>query len=347
MSLLQAYRDHCESNDFRIDADQVTAAETLDRFAENALAGTGKRGLYFWGQVGRGKTMLMDLFYREAPGRKKRLHFHALIREVRDRLARETGPNPMHRVAAVIAPPGTLICIDEMHLSDVDNTLVIEILLSELLRNRLVIVTTSNFAPDELIPDEIGVSHASVEDSGLPGPLFLESRDQIMRMIQQNFEVLKVGGTADYRQNANLGVGAYIQSRSPEQQIESFLLDLEVGAVITKESSVFGRPVPFVRRYERALWLNYADLCERAFSYRDYLELFNGIESVILQDVNVASLDGAKRLGWLVEVVYDSAKRLVLTSHKSIDSLFSDVAIPPHLKIEFRRVESRIKELTS
>ncbi len=117
---------------------------------------SGTQGLYIWGNVGRGKTFLMDLLYEQAEGVKRRIHFHALVREVRDGLARLRGANPMARLALEIAPPGSLLCIDELHVADLDNGMVLELFLKELVRNRLVVVTTSNFAPETLFPDRNG-----------------------------------------------------------------------------------------------------------------------------------------------------------------------------------------------
>jgi len=338
MNLIAAYEDLCEARGYQADRFQLEAARRLEAFARAAAHGKGKHGLYVWGQVGRGKTMLMDLLYREFPvAQKRRIHFHALIREIRDRLAIEMGPNPMRRVAMKIAPARTLLCIDEMHVSDLDNALVVEVFLTELVRNRLVIVTTSNFSPDDLLPDEIG---------GARTPLFMSSREETLRMIHRHFELVELEGDQAYRRLEAAGSGGYFDNRAGGGRLGVVLARSNAGRELESKLTLFGREMRVVRRFERALWLDYAEVCEGLWSYRDYLEMLAGIDLLLVDHVDIRTLDGAKRFGWLVEVAYDGGKGLVLASGGEREALFSNVPVPSHLRVEFDRVLSRVIEMT-
>lgn len=347
MSLVQSYQNLCSSRDYRIDDQQLMVAQQLDDFTNSSLD-TDNRGFYLWGNVGRGKTMLVDLFYEEfqlLP--KRRLHFHELIRDIRDLLAEETGPNPMTRVAAKIAPPNRLFCIDELHVPDVDTALVLEIFLAELIRNRLVVVTTSNFSPDNLLGDEIGVSRASIESSDQPVPLYVESRKQILKMFAERFSIVQLEGGLDYRLVKEHRSGNYRLGEFEHDYLESLNEDGRFGVELESVARVFGRPVRLTKRFEGAVSVGYQEICEGLFSYRDYLELLITVDLVVLEDVSIESLDGAKRFGWLVELVYDSGKQLHVSSRVHRSDLFKQLEVPPHLDLEFERVLSRVIELTS
>ena len=348
MSLVESYEALCASNGYELDDQQIHIVHELEKFSAGSEI-TSDRCLYLWGKVGRGKTMLMDLFFEQSKHlSKRRVHFHSLIREIRDLLALETGANPMTRVAAKVAPPNTLICIDELHVSDVDTALVLEIFLKELVQNRLVVVTTSNFSPSDLLADETGVSHASVESSTEPVPMYVESRNQILSTIRSNFEVLQIGGDSDYRASKQLGLGQFSYSAELPQKFAVLVRSGKLGEEAKDSSTqVFGRQVKLKRKFKSAISADYSELCEGLHSYRDYLELLKGTDLVMLENVHITSLDGAKRFGWLVEVIYDSQITLLIQSTVPRSKLFDQCHIPDHLKLEFERIMSRVIELTS
>ncbi|MCB1691177.1 MAG: cell division protein ZapE [Pseudomonadales bacterium] len=347
MQLLTAYEQSCSKNGYLPDPAQIEVVRRLERFADAPRTNRRAKGLYLWGNVGRGKTMLMDLFYEQFPGpRKRRIHFHALMREVRDRLAAETGPNPMRRVVSALAPENSLLCIDEMHITDVDNALIVELLLTELLKTHLVVVTTSNFSPDDLMPDAVGISRASIEDSGKPGQLFLASRNETLRMIDDSFELVRIEGERDYRSRSATRDGRYIAASNADREFEQIVRAGDFGDRCPNVIEISGRTIPCVERYERAIWWNYDVVCEGAFSYRDYLEVLGEVDLLLLGNVNVRSLDGARRFAWLVEVIYDLGKSLVVSSSLPRDAVFSNLEVPDHMMLEFARVASRLEELT-
>jgi cell division protein ZapE len=353
MDLVQAHNRLRATRGLTEDVFQSEVVVELQSFAQLVTARTrhSKRGLYLWGPVGRGKTMLMDLFFENFDGLKTRFHFHEMMRWVRDRLAQLSGTvNPLSIVASEMAPPGHLVYIDEFHVSDIDNALVIEVLLKELVSSRTVIVTTSNFSPDDVIDDALGDEFrknnrdAPVESSGL----FRASKAETLRLLKERFRICRIGGSIDYRTSTASGLRWFVDS---DVEHSKSLLERRFAATnsrrLTSATSVFGRPVICVARSIDAMWFEYREICEGNYSYRDYLELLKGIRLVVLEDVKVTTLDGAKRFAWLVEVIYDSGIALMISAPGGLDGLFRDVHIPMHLRTEMLRVRSRVVELAN
>jgi len=357
MDLIEAYQSLRATRGLTEDAHQIDTVAQLQLFGgewRTRPAGA-KRGLYIWGSVGRGKTMLMDLFYQNLDAPKTRIHFHAMMRWIRDRLAQLGGTvNPLSVVASELAPPGYVLCIDEFHVSDVDNALVLEVLLKELLSSRTVIVTTSNFSPDDLIDDALGDEFrrnnvdSPLDESGL----FRTSKAETLRILNEGFRIWRIGGSTDYRSSRATPLRGWLDAgdvhvRAVLERRFLSVVDTNASALLERETTVFGRPVACVARSDAALWFEYAEICEGNYSYRDYLELLQGVRLVILQDVKIRTLDGAKRFAWLIEVIYDAQIALVISASVGFDALFAQIDVPNHLALEMQRVRSRLRELTS
>lgn len=339
MDLEGAYLERCERESFVVDEHQLAAVRSMQRFWAS-----GTNGLYIWGHVGRGKTFLMDLLFEEAQGTKRRVHFHALVREIRDGLAKLTGANPMARLALEIAPRGSLLCIDEVHVADLDNGMVLELLLKELVKNRLVVVTTSNFAPHALFPNETGSSFGA---RAWGQRLLDESRRETLQLLEAHFEVLSVGGSVDYRRMAPSGAGRFFVGGSLDTVLDVVSRGAH-GEVLESPFDVFGRSVSSVWRTATACVFEFESICRGLYSYRDYLSMLEGVERLGVVDVDIESLDSARRFTWLVEIVYDQGIELVLSSPVEPTALFRRLArVPGFLAVEHERVVSRVIELTS
>jgi cell division protein ZapE len=138
----------------------------------------------------------------------------------------------------------------------------------------------------------------------------------------------------------------FLDIKSAEIEFEKFFVTTEKRNLSDNVVQIFDRKLETVRNVERTIWCAYQVICEQFFSYRDYLELLADIDVFLISNVEVKSLDGAKRLGWLVEVIYDSGKALAMSCSLQREDIFSDLEIPEHLRLEFERVISRITELT-
>ncbi len=169
MDLVAAYDRLLEDNGFDRDPDQSQVVEALQRVAADlSLAGPGRlqrwlgrprrqvKGLYLWGGVGRGKTWLMDLFFDSIPGpHKVRLHFHRFMQQVHAELGRLRQRNPLQAVARRMARDWRLLCLDEFNVTDIGDAMILAGLLQAMLQEGMVLVTTSNVAPDDLYRDGI------------------------------------------------------------------------------------------------------------------------------------------------------------------------------------------------
>ncbi|MEM7363667.1 MAG: cell division protein ZapE [Pseudomonadota bacterium] len=352
-ALNAALETHCRQQGIVTDEAQQLAFRTMVAFFGDALAddllsrlkrrlGLDRRPrcLYVWGRVGRGKTMLMDVAY-EALGaqQKRRVHFHDLIREIRDRLAVTTGVNPMRRVALEISPPGSILCIDEVHVSDLDNAMLLEIFLREIIRNRLVLVSTSNYAPQDLVPfslERMGVGESA--------PLVQASRAQILAMIDHYFQVLELGGAQDFR--SVLGNrdhrGRYLKGDAAETHRR---LCEQHGDPAPCVLQVYGRSLPVRAHRDGLLWVSFTDICEGLYSYRDYLQLVSDIRCIVLSDVRILNVDAAKRFSWLIEIAYDRQLSLQITSRVPQHMLFNGLNVPSSMTIEHDRVLSRLRQM--
>ena len=200
MSLVAQYESRLVAEGLTSDPDQLRVLESLQRLADELSRPTPKkgwkqmfqpappavRGLYVWGGVGRGKTWLMDLFYDQLSGKSKaRFHFHRFMQLVHKELTAIKGKaNPLEIVAAGMARDWQVLCLDEFHVVDIGDAVILAGLLRSLFEQGIVLVTTSNVQPDNLYRD--GIQRASF----LPAIALLNTRT----------EVLELGGDRDYRQ---------------------------------------------------------------------------------------------------------------------------------------------------
>lgn len=350
MDLPGAYDALCERESLKRDPHQRAAVAVMDTFAREAtrkrlLSKRPGRGLYVWGEVGRGKTMLTNLMFDELDGPKRRIHFHTLLRDIRDRLAGLTGPEPMQRIALEIAPPGSVLCIDEVHVADVDNALVLELLLKELLTNRIVIVSTSNFSPAQLFPRPGGT------EFGLGSGRLLEpSRRATMKILEEHFQTLHVGGSEDYRRKSAAGTAGHFVTEPDAEHAMDAVFESNRGdqELLTTRLTAFGRPQPYMRRTSSILWFSFDQICEAEVSYRDYLGLLRDVDLLMVSNLDIRDFDAARRFSWLVEIAYDEGIRLVVSSFSDPQALFSRLSdVPVHIRQEHARVVSRILEMTS
>ena len=212
MTVLARYRDAVAMGELRPDAAQELAAEKLDGLAQELKDLNGfslfrrsvPKGLYIWGDVGRGKTLLMDLFFEEAAlAKKRRAHFNAFMVETHARIHAERqkagSDDPIPPVAQTIAEEARLLCFDEFQVSDVADAMILGRLFDRLFTLGVVIVATSNTAPDRLY------------EGGLNRQLFLP----FIAEIKQRMEVLELDGATDYRLQRLSGLNVYLTPLSP------------------------------------------------------------------------------------------------------------------------------------
>lgn len=294
------------------------------------------RGIYLWGGVGRGKTLLMDLFYQSLPPEvpAERVHFHSFMNRIHHALKQHPDTtNPLAEVADEIAQRTRVLCLDEFVIIDIGDAMIMAGLLDALFAQGVVMITTSNAAPGELYRD------------GLQRARFLPAID----LITRHCEVFNLDGEQDYRLRFLRQTDLYTvpHSAATETAIRAYL-DQHVAPVQTEQSelSINGRQLRFRYCAEDTVWFDYAELCETARSQNDYLELARFFSTLILTDIRRmgrAEDDAARRFVLLIDVLYDHRVKLICSAEAPPVELYTG----ERLKFEFERTASRLIEMQS
>ena len=292
------------------------------------------RGVYMHGGVGRGKSFLMDCFFQSVPlTRKTRLHFHEFMREVHRELQELKGQqNPLDELGKRVARRFRLICFDEFHVADVTDAMILHRLLDALFANRVSIVTTSNFKPDDLYPNGL-------------------HRDRILpaiALLKQKLEVINVDNGTDYRRRTLEHVKLYHSplGESAEAALKQAFDELAEARDESPLLHIEHRELRAQRRAGGVVWFDFATLCGGPRSQNDYLELAQQFHTLILSNVpqmppRLAS--EARRFTLLVDVLYDRRVKLIMSAAVPAEELYTEGP----LAHEFPRTVSRLQEMQS
>ena len=345
-AMMARYRERLADQALRPDAAQELVALRLERLAEELAVAPANgllarfrkpaavKGLYIHGDVGRGKTMLMDLFFADAAVvPKRRVHFHAFMQDVHARLhpARQQQQDAMAPVALAIAAEARLLCLDEMQISDIADAMIVGRLFEGLLAAGTVIVTTSNLAPDQLYRD------------GLNRQLFLP----FIRLIEDRLEVVALDGTTDYRLGRVKAHETFltplgVQSDARLQDLWQRLTDTERGDPV--DIDVLGRKLKVLQAARGCARFSFADLCEKPLGPPDYLALARSFRVIFIDDIPVLGPERrneAKRFVLLIDTLYDAQVRLAATSAAPPEGIYP---AGDH-SFEFGRTVSRLREM--
>jgi cell division protein ZapE len=330
------------------DAAQAEVIAALDQLASRLEAKPprglfGRRrkmdavgGLYIHGDVGRGKTMLMDLFFEAVTvKRKRRIHFHAFMQDVHQRLhaARKTEQDAIAPVAEEIAGESRLLCLDEMQITDIADAMIVGRLFTALLEQGTTIVTTSNLPPSELYRD------------GLNRQLFLPFID----LLEEKLEVLSLDGETDYRLGRIVAEETFITPLGPEadrklQVLWEKLTDTKQGKPMQIE--LLGRKLTVPEATYSCARFSFAQLCGAALGAADYLALTRQFRTIFVTGIPALSREQrneAKRFVLLIDTLYDAGTRLVASSAVAPEEIYPE---GDH-RFEFGRTVSRLKEMQS
>ncbi|WP_405224268.1 cell division protein ZapE [Lentisalinibacter sediminis] len=293
------------------------------------------RGLYLWGGVGRGKTLLMDLFFEELPFEDKlRIHFHRMMRRVHEALKRHGRlEDPLDRVAADMAADTRVLCFDEFFVSDIADAMILGRLLRALFRRGVTLVATSNLPPSELYRD------------GLQRQQFLPA----IEAIERHCRVFHLDAETDYRLRVLEEAEIYHAplDEAADRNLAGYFRRIasgreEGGRTLT----IQGRPVRTVRLAEGVAWFEFAELCDGPRSQDDYIEIARRYHTVILAGVPVfdrSSENPARRFIALVDEFYERRVNLILSAAAAPDELYRG----RRLAFEFERTVSRLIEMQS
>ena len=299
------------------------------------------RGIYLWGGVGRGKTFLMDSFFRCLPlERKRRVHFHHFMRDVHRELDELKGrPDPLDALAARIAKRYRLVCFDEIALSDVADAMILGRLLTKTLDKGVVYCMTSNYHPDELYK----------------GGLKREDFVPTIELIKERLDVIKVDGGVDYRKRALQKLQVYHTPLTPETDAALMRTFKQIAEVEEEdhELDIEGRVVPYRHRAGGVVWFDFKVICGWGRSQNDYLDLCRRFHTIIVSGVPRMGLeraDEARRFTLLVDVLYDERVNLFLSAEAPPDQLLAGDAKTGEAQLkamifQFDRTTSRLAEM--
>ncbi|HEZ3273927.1 TPA: AFG1 family ATPase [Neisseria meningitidis] len=349
-SPLTWYQAASQLPNFIRDDAQAAAIEHLDRLwtelmmfkrKRNRFLGRSLRspqvpkGLYFYGGVGRGKSFLMDAFFGCLPyRRKRRVHFHAFMAEIHRRLKTlKSESNPLKSVAAEIAKETRVLCFDEFHVSDIADAMILGRLLENLLNEGVVLVATSNYAPSELYPQ--GQNRSS----------FLPT----IALIESSLTVLNVDGGEDYRLRTLRPAEIFFTPANEENEAKLAKLFKEMTGITDLNpgiSTIHGREIPHKAESGCAIWFDFRALCFGPRSQSDYLYLAEHYEMVFisgLEQLSPQEKAEARRLTWLIDVLYDFRVKLCATGAVDVNHIYTEGDFAE----EFTRTASRMVEMQS
>ena len=354
--VLQLYRLQLDERQLRSDSAQLAVIAKLDDLRRHLIADaraprarlprwlTGLTpgaarvplpGLYLWGGVGRGKTWLMDLFFKSLPfAQARRLHFHRFMHEVHAQLAQiRQQRSPLEHIAQALARDTRVLCFDELYVSDIADAMILGGLFDGLFRRGVTLVATSNVPPGELYKDGLQRQH------------FLPA----IRLLERHLDVARIAGATDYRLRQLTQAGIYLAADAPDTgarlaALFAALCDTEAqaGGVIEIES----RPIAVIRAGAGAVWFDFKALCAGWRSQNDYIEIAREYQSVIVSDVpalNAARDDEARRFIALIDELYDRNVNLIVSAAAPAAQLYRG----ERLRALFARTASRLIEMQS
>lgn len=334
----QAFKAALEARGFRADAAQQTAIDTLAHWLQGWCAGRRgwlrkpAAGVYLWGGVGRGKSFVMDAFFAAAPIQaKRRVHFHAFLQELQQRMAAFAGqPDPLVLAIRALARDIRLLCFDEFHVHDIGDALLLRRLLDVLVEAGVGLVLTSNYAPAGLCPN----------------PLYRERFMPAITLIEKRFTVLPLEAGIDYRTLSDSGQQwgeyAWPQSAGGLDYLQRWL-GFDDRVLRDQVLEVNHHPLQVCALAPGNAWLAFAELCARAHSTRDFLWLLQRYPRLALSGVPTLDsqpTDACQRFINLVDIAYDAGARLLLCSEFSLERLCRG---SPHQ--DFGRTRSRLNQL--
>ena len=336
------YSKLIEDGQLSFDGEQAKLLEKFDQLS-SALKRRSKswfnqkkiKGLYIRGEVGRGKTQMMDIFFETLDiEKKKRVHFHRFMKILHDDLDRIAAQkDPLKKVAKDIAAETDVLCFDEFYVEDIGDAMLLGRFINELFENKVTLVTTSNTHPDDLYKD------------GLHRTRFLPA----IESINKNCEVYELNSAQDYRLRTLEQLEIFIVGKKDGgfKELESNFIELTNGEFDEgKNIQILGRKIKTIKLSKGSLWVSFSEICEGPRSAKDYIEVCSEFHTLFVSDVplmNGDNDDSARRFIALVDECYERNVNLILSMKTELNEMYSG----ERLKEPFKRTISRLEEMRS
>jgi cell division protein ZapE len=303
------------------------------------------KGLYIYGEVGRGKTMLMDLFFESSPvERKRRAHFHEFMLDVHERIylirqkikfGEHHDEDPIQRVAEELAEESWLLCFDEFHVTDIADAMILGRLFAQLFERGIVVVATANVPPDELYKD------------GLNRALFVP----FIAMLNARMDVVRLAARTDFRLEKLAGQPVWYvpDDATADARLDDAWRRLTGGNHgAARDLALKGRSIHVPRAFMGVARFSFHDLCEEPLAAADYLRIAREFHTIILDHVPAMTYDNrdaAKRFIILIDTLYDMNVKLIASAAGPPETLYrADEGFEAQ---EFKRTASRLIEMRS
>jgi len=355
MSLTERYKTALQQPDMVNDAVQEQAISKLEAL-RSALTSSEKspltnllnklsffsgqqsnpvQGLYLWGDVGRGKTWLMNLFYEDlAIEEKNRIHFHHFMLDIHEKLgALNKQKNPLQHIAKQLARKYRVLCIDEFIVTNITDAMILSELLHALFKQQVCLVATSNRVPDDLYLN------------GLQRERFLPA----IELIKTHNDVFHLDGGVDHRTTLleQSDVYYYPVRENTHQLISQRMQELAVTPVIAdKTLNILNREIKTISCSDEVVWFDFEIICTTPRAAQDYIELAQQYNTVIINNIPVMdeySDDKARRFIYLIDELYDKNVKLIASAAAEPEQLY----LGNMLKFAFHRTSSRLIEMRS
>lgn len=295
-----------------------------------------KFGIYLWGDVGRGKTYLVNLFFESLPFKNKiRIHFYSFMYKIHNELSILSGvPDPLESVAKQLSLDYKIICLDEFFVSDIADAMLLGRLIDKLIFYKVYFVINSNIHPDDLYKNGLQRQH------------FIKTID----LIKNKFHVLTINSPFDYRLRSLRDAGIYHNANDPDsnKNLMNIFVKLSSSNEMVKNGviNILNRNINFVLLSSDIIWFDFYQICSSPRSQYDYIEIAKIYHTVfitnipILHNINDSEV---RRFISLIDEFYDCSVKIVISTFVEIDKIYSF----GQLSLEFKRTLSRLIEMKS
>ena len=309
--------------------------ESLTKRSKSWFGQKKIKGLYIRGEVGRGKTQMMDIFFETLNiQEKKRVHFHRFMKILHDDLDKISAQkDPLKKVAKEISKKTKVLCFDEFYVEDIGDAMLLGRFINELFENKVTLITTSNTHPDNLYRD------------GLHRSRFLPA----IKSIKENCEIYELNSAQDYRLRTLEQLEIFIIGKGDQgiKELESNFIELTNGEFQDRQKiKILGREIDTIKLAQGSLWVSFKEICEGPRSAKDYIEVCSEFHTLFVSNVPImkgSNDDSARRFIALVDECYERNVNLILSMETELQQIYSG----ERLLEPFKRTISRLEEMRS